>query len=220
MKRSHFKYFPNRRYADEFLTGKVFHQTLSYYRDYEDSTTEQVIGDEFESTHIFRPKGGLQVTNLTQGTSFPLDMGFESSVRGGEIYIFCLSLKKTDELAREFEAVACVEILKPRAFINRWQMALPPSSKHFAKRVSYYEREDAPENVWPQPELIATMKLAQFDYQQEFRFGYSTTGALDFNECSQKLVNRKGRPSPKAEEHLKMTLDLGNLSDLCKLHVF
>jgi len=141
-------------------------------------------------------------------------------VRGGEIYIFCLSLKKTDELAREFEAVACVEILKPRAFINRWQMALPPSSKHFAKRVSYYEREDAPENVWPQPELIATMKLAQFDYQQEFRFGYSTTGALDFNECSQKLVNRKGRPSPKAEEHLKMTLDLGNLSDLCKLHVF
>src|SRR5260370_29090204 len=99
-------------------------------------------------------------------------------------------------------------------------MALPSGAEDFDKRVSYYEREDAPENVWPQPELVATRKLAQFDYQQEFRLGFSTTGALSFSQCSQKVVNRKTRPSHKPEEDdLPWTLHLGDLSDLCKLHV-
>jgi hypothetical protein len=219
VKRSHFKYVSKREHADALLAGKVFHQTLGYFRDYEDLAAKQVIGDELESTHIFRPKDGLQINNQTRGTSFALDAGLESSVRGGEIYVFCLSLGMTEELIREFRAEACVEILNPRAFIKRWEMALLSGAVHFAKRVSYYEREDVPENVWPEPELIATMKLAQFDYQEEFRCGFSTTGALDYGQCNWKLVDRKTRPSRKPEEHLTMTRDLGDLSDLCKLHL-
>ena len=103
-----------------------------------------------------------------------------------------------------------MEILDPRVFIKRWQRVLPPTTKHFAQKVNYYRREDVPENVWPQPELIATTKLVQFAYQQEYRLGLSTTGALDFGQCSQQLVDRKARPQPQPHEHHTMTLDLGD----------
>ncbi len=220
MKHSRFKYVSKPEHAHQLLEGKVFHQTLGYFRDYEDSEAKQVIGDEFESTRIFRPVDGLQVNNQTRGTSGPLEMGFESSARVGEIYVFCVSFALTEELQRQFRAVACVEVLDPRTFINRWQSALPPGAKHFARKVNYYRREDVPGNVWPQPELIATTKLAQFAYQQEYRFGFSTTGALDFGQCTQQLVDRKARPLPKPDEHHTLTLDLGDLHDICKLHEF
>jgi len=218
MKHSRFKYVSKLEHAQLLLDGKVFHQTLGYFRDYEDSLAKQVVGDEFESTRIFRPVDGLQVNNQTRGTSGSLQMGFESSVRAGEIYVFCVSVALTEELKKDFKAIACVEILDPRVFIRRWQRVLPPTAKHFAKKVNYYRREDLPENVWPQPELIATTKLVKFAYQQEYRLGFSTTGALDFGQCSQQLVDRKARPQPQPHEHRTMTLDLGDLHDICKLH--
>ncbi len=164
LKHSRFKYVSKSEHARLLLDGKVFHQTLGYFRDYEDSEAEQVIGDEFESTRIFRPADGLLVNNQAHGTSGSFQMGFESSVRAGEIYVFCVSFALTEELKKEFKAVACVEILDPRLFISRWQRVLPPNGKHFAKKVNYYRRENVPGNVWPQPELIATTKLAQFAY--------------------------------------------------------
>ena len=218
MKHSRYKYFSKMNYARQFMAGKVYHQTLGYFRDFEDGASKQVIGDEFESTRIYRPADGLQVNNLTQGTSFPLQMGFESSARAGEIFIFCFSLALTDELIQEFKAVAVVEIIKPAAFINRWIAALPAGAVHFAKRVDYYKSQDVPGNVWPQPDLIATTKLARFAYQQEYRLGFSTTGALAFNQATQQLVDRKVRPLPKPDEHHNLTLDLGDLSGICRLH--
>lgn len=218
MKHSRFKYVSKLEHAELLLDGKVFHQTLGYFRDYEDSMAKQVIGDEFESMRIFRPVDGLQVNNQTRGTSGPLQMGFESSVRAGEIYVFCVSFALTEELKEEFKAVACVEILDPRVFIERWKKVLPPNAKHFAKKVAYYQREDVPGNVWPQPELIATTKLARFAYQHEYRLGFSTTGALDFGQCTQQLVDRKARPLPRLHEHDTMILDLGDLHHICKLH--
>jgi hypothetical protein len=217
MKHSRYKYFSNIDYARRFMAGSVYHQTLGYFRDYEDGAAKQVVGDEFESTRLYRPVDGLQVNNLTQGTAFPLQMGFESSARAGEIFVFCLSLALTDELVREFRAVAVVEILKPAAFINRWIAALPSGAAHFAKRVEYYAPEDVPGNVWPQPELIATTKLKRFSYQQEYRLGFSTAGALAFGQATQQLVDRKARPAPRPDEHFNRTIDLGDLGGICRL---
>lgn len=202
------------------MAGKVFHQTLGFFRDYEDKAAKQIIGDEFESTRIFRPVDGLHVNNQTQGTSGQLQMGFESSARAGEIYIFCLSLVLTDELKKEFSAVACVEILSPLKFIQRWLAKLPDGATHFAKRVDYYGQEQVPGNVWPQPHLIATSKLDRFAYQQEYRLGFCTTNALEFNQAKQELRDRKARPIPKPEEHHNKIIDLGDLTDICKIHEF
>lgn len=220
IKRSLFKYFSDHAYAKQFLNGRVYHQTLGFYRDYEDATAKQVIGDEFESTRIYRSENGLLINNLTQGKSskLPKGFGFESSTRAGEIYVFCLSLSMKDELVREFQSKICIEIVKPTIFINRWRAALPKATKHFSKKVDYYKPEDVPGNVWPQPHLIATTKLDCFSYQEEYRLGFSVTEALDFEQVELQLIERKKRPSPKYDEHHQWTIELGNLSDICKLH--
>jgi hypothetical protein len=70
------------------------------------------------------------------------------------------------------------------------------------------------------PDLIITTKLKRFEYQNEYRLAYTTTDAFAFENCTYQLVDRKARPSPKPEEHLNETLELGNLSDICRLHTF
>ena len=62
-----------------------------------------------------------------------LNMGFESAVRAHEIYIFCMSHSFSDVLEHEFKAVACAEILDPRAFIHRWLNALPEDAHEDGK---------------------------------------------------------------------------------------
>jgi hypothetical protein len=220
LKHSRYKYFSQLDHAKQFIAGKVYHQTLAFFRDYEDKAAKQVVGDEFESTRIFRPVDGLHVNNQTQGTSGPWQMGFESSARAGEIYVFCVSFALNDELKKEFGAAACVEITDPRKFIQRWFSKLPDGAAHFAKKVDYYRQDHGPDNVWRQPHLIATTKLDRFAYQQEYRFGFCTTNALEFGQAKQELKDRKARPVQKPEEHDNKTLDLGDLSDICKLHKF
>ena len=135
-----------------------------------------------------------------------------------------MSLSLSDFLKKELKAVACAEILYPRAFISRWLNALPEEAKqegrHVARRVGYYKPEDVPGNVWALPDLIITTKLKRFAYQKEYRLAYTTTDAFAFENCTYQLVDRKARPAPKPEEHLLQTLELGNLRDICRLHTF
>jgi hypothetical protein len=217
-----FKYFSKLDYANQFLDGKVFCQTASYFRDYEDAEAKQIIGDEYEGTLLYHPAGGLQVSNVTNGTAGPLQMGMECLVKGQEIFIFCLSRSFNDVLIAEFKAVVCVEICRPQEFISRWQKALPEAArskeKHVARRVKYYNREDVPGNVWALPDLIITAKLKQFEYQKEFRLAYTSTDAFGFENCDYRLVNRVTRPLPKPEEHRRHTLELGDLRNMCRVH--
>jgi hypothetical protein len=224
MKHSRFKYFTKIEYAEEFLDGKVFCQTAAYFRDYEDSKAQQIIGDEYEGTRLYRPLSGLEINNLTRNQSGILNAGMECLTKAHEIYIFCMSLSFTEVLKKEFKAVACTEILYPRSFITRWLNALPEGAKqegkHIARRVGYYKPEDLPGNVWALPDLIITTKLKHFEYQNEYRLAYTTTDAFAFQNCTYQLIDRKARPSPKPEEHIRQTLKLGNLRDICRVHTF
>jgi hypothetical protein len=224
MKHRRFKYFSKLPYAEGFLDGRVFCQTAAFFRDYEDAQAQQIIGDEYEGARLYRPQRGLKINNLTRNQSFTLNMGMECLTKAHEIYIFCMSLSFTDALKKEFNAVACAEISDPRAFISRWLNALPEEAKqegkHVARRVRYYEPEDVPGNVWALPDLIITTKLKRFEYQNEYRLAYTTTDAFAFQNCTYQLVDRKARPSPKPEEHLNETLELGSLRDICRFHTF
>ena len=224
MKHSRFKYFSELRHAEQFLDGKVFCQTAAFFRDYEDAQAQQIIGDEYEGARLYRSLNGLEINNLTRNQSFVLNAGMECLTKAHEIYIFCMSLSLSYFLKKEFKAVACAEILYPRAFICRWLNALPEEAKHegkhVARRVGYYRPEDVPGNVWAFPDLIITTKLRRFEYQNEYRLAYTTTDAFAFENCTYQLVDRKARPSPKPEEHLNETLELGNLRDICRLQTF
>ena len=224
MKHSRFKYFSKRKYAETFLDGKLFCQTAAFFRDYEDALAQQIIGDEYEGTRLYRPANGLEINNLTPNQTGTLDMGMECATKAHEIYIFCMSHSFTDTLKKEFSAVACAEISDPRAFISRWLKALPEEAKqegkHVARRVGYYKPEDVPGNVWALPDLIITTKLKRFEYQDEYRLAYTTTDAFGFENCNYQLVDRKARPGPKPEEHFRQTLELGDLRDICRIHTF
>lgn len=148
MKRSRFKYFYKREYAEQFLDGKVLCRTAAFFRDYEDAQVQQVIGDEYEGTRLYRPLNGLEIDNLTRNHSGMLNAGMECVTKAHEIYIFCMSHSFTEALKNQFKAVACAEIFNPRAFIHRWLDALPEEAqqerKHVARRVGYYRPEDVP----------------------------------------------------------------------------
>jgi hypothetical protein len=224
VKHRRFKYFSSLEHAEGFLEGKVLCQTAAFFRDYEDAQAQQIIGDEYEGARLYRPLNGLEITNLTQNTSGILDAGMECLTRAHEIYIFCMSYSLTDVLKKEFKAVACVEILDPRSFITRWVDALPEAAKqdgkHVTRRVDYYNPQDVPGNVWALPDLIITTKLKRFAYQAEYRLAFTTTDAFAFENCTYQLVDRKARPTPKPEEHLRHTLVLGELRDICRMHKF
>jgi hypothetical protein len=64
MKHSRFKYFSKCEYAETFLDEKLFCQTAAFFRDYEDARAQQIIGDEYEGTRLYRPANGLQISNL------------------------------------------------------------------------------------------------------------------------------------------------------------
>lgn len=222
MKRSRFKYFSKLEYAQQFLDGRVFCQTAAFFRDYEDAKAQQIIGDEYEGTRLYRPPNGLEINNLTQSSSGMLNMGLECATKAHEIYVFCMSHSFNDKLRAEFNAVACAEITSPREFIQRWLRALPEEAKaqgqHVARRVGYYRPEDVPGNVWAIPDLIVTTKLKPFAYQDEYRLAFTTTDAFGFENCAYQLVDRKARPLPRPEEHFHQTLQLGSLREICRLH--
>src|SRR5712672_1604487 len=125
MKHRRFKYFSKLEYAEAFLDGKVLFQTAAFFRDYEDTQAQQIVGDEYEGTRLYRPATGLEINNLTRNHTGTLNMGMECATKAHEIYIFCMSHSFNDTLKNEFKAVACADFSNPRAFINRWLGALP-----------------------------------------------------------------------------------------------
>ena len=228
MRHSRFKYFHNPDHAEQFLNGEMFCWNAAYYRDYEDAKAAQVVGDEYDGTRLFRPLNGLEINNLTQHTNGNLQRGAEFITKAHEIFVYCVSMSFNDALKAEFDAKACVKILDPRMFIQRWEKALPPEAhvtsgavgdykKYVCRMVGYYHAYDLLGNVGAIPDLITTAKLKKFAYQEEYRFAYTKTDAFKFENVRVELVDRKVRPAPKPYEHAHETLHLGDLHDICAL---
>jgi hypothetical protein len=177
MRHSLFKYYSDRRWAEEFLDGGLLFRSLAYFRDYED---ENVREDPNEGTAIFRPEGGLVINNQTQGTTFTIpDGAFVSAANQEEIFIFCASRSACDKKRTRFQAIACVEILDIGEFCGRVEAALPPGATfpgvpgrtRIGHRVEY-RRETEPINPqWALPGAITTSKFDSYAWQDEFECG-------------------------------------------------
>lgn len=214
LRHSLFKYYDQRIWAEKFLEGEVLFRSLAYFRDCEDTAR----GDEYEGTSRFLPDGGLQITSQTKGTQFTLDeYAFESAVNANEIFVFCTSRRFGEDLAKEFNTVVAVEIRRMPTFCDRIQAALPPTAAFRARRVDYYEQSQSGNPRWALPDNIAASKLKKWAYQQETRFIFSLTDALNFENVKCQLVYRKTRTPPMPEEHLCHLLKIGSLRDICAL---
>lgn len=223
-RRSLFKYYAERKWAEAFLDGRFRFWSLAYFRDLED---HGVRGDANEGTGIFHPDGGLRVMNETQGRAFTLpSRAFTSTARCDEIFVFCMSREFSATLWDEFSAVMCVEITNIPAFCRRVASLLPanarfpghPRRERIGQPVVYYDASDAPDTRWALPDRIALSKLNEFARQREFRLVFSTTGALDFQNVALRLQLADSPPAAPTSEHKSHDIDVGSLRDICQVH--
>jgi len=222
MRHSLYRYFTERKWAGEFIDGKMRFRSLAYFRDYEnESEAEAVRKDDKEGNLVFGPPEGLLVSNQTQATTGALP-GFrmESRTKQAEIFVLCASRYFSEELRNRFGAVVCVEILKIAAFCRRIEQALPQNGTFFAGKVIYYDPSQGPEERWALPDLITRSKFKSYEWQHEYRFLLSLTDALEFENATYRLIRGDFKEAPKPEEHLEFRVHAKNLRDICRLREF
>lgn len=223
-KRSLFRYYAERKWADAFVDGRMRFWSLSYFRDLED---KGVRGDANEGKGIFAPDGGLEITNHTQRTRFTMPAhALTSRAVCDDIFVFCASRRLSSRLWDEFGACVCVELTDVPAFCARVAAALPegakfpgrPGRERLGQRVEYYRTSDAADTRWALPDRIASSKLREYAWQNEFRLVFSTTGALDFQNLALTLEPRDAAAAPAAPSHLHQDIAATSLRDICHVH--
>jgi hypothetical protein len=214
-----YRFFDDARWAESMMRGSLRFRTLAYYRDYEE---QQVRGDDNEGTSVFRPDGGLDINNQTQRRRFvEPESAFESEVKAGEIFVYCLSRSNTAGIREGFNAKAYVQIVNVYEFCRRVQKALPgatfggrPGHERIGHGVEYYDAGLPPAARWACPDLIACSKLERYRWQDEFRLLFSMTDALKFQNVQLRLV--KGKPTRHGDtsQHHQQIVEAGDLSDI------
>lgn len=218
MRRSLYKYYDRREWAEALLDGKLLFHSLAFFRDYEDKNGR---GDRNEGTSIFRPDGGLIINNETQGKTIKLpDHAFTSAANPEEIFVFSTSRSPSDRLREDLKAVACVEIMKVGSFCGRIKAALPPNATFRGRRVVYYHESESCNPRWALPEEIAVSKLDSFAWQDEYRFIFCLTDAFGFEKVALRFVHDKASSTPNPTEHHAYVVEARSLRDICRLHEF
>ena len=215
-----FKYLPD-QFVEPFIReGKILFRSLSYFRDYEDA---QIRGDEFEGTKLFRPEPGLEITKTETGEKLVLPYSLESAANESDIFVFCTSSILSAELALEFKANTCIEILDISRFLSEIRSALArrPSIKDktlLHGLVNYYSPIDPPIVDWALPDRITMSKLNTYAKQNEYRVAFGINGALRVQNTSQRLVPLGDRRHPQLSQHPENMLKIGNIGKICKIH--
>jgi len=201
--------------------GEVLFRSLSYFRDYED---DGLRADEFEGTLVHRPQEGLKVRVERTGQEISVPYRFESTARESEIFVYCLSTTKSEEIARRFGTSTCVEFRDAQEFVSRIRAALHRcldiGDRDFVHdEVRYYEHHEPPIVDWALPERIALRKPKSYSWQHEYRVAFGVGGAFNVENVRVKLVPIDSCRSGSAAPHQKVVLHLGDLTDLCRIHL-
>ncbi|MNF90383.1 hypothetical protein D3C84_729450 [compost metagenome] len=215
-----FKYLPS-KYLDAFVgKGEVLFRSLSYYSNYEEM---QVRGDPYEGKRVFKPVGGLELTNTTTGKTSQFHGTFESTVQDHEIFVFCMSKVFSPELAREFKSDVCVEITEPAYLISKIRSALRlrkwvKQGRLLHDSVDYYSPETEPLAEWAVPERMVMRKTTDYTDQAEYRLAFARGNALQVENVAIQIKADQDITQPTLDGHPQHTLKLGNLKKLCKVH--
>ena len=217
MQHSFFKYFSKELHAASFLKGKIFFRSLQYFADYEDGG---VRGDSDEGTHIYRPENGLEINNLTQGTTQLLAGNeFRSSVKKGEVFVFCMSMSHSDQLSNEFHSVVCVEVHDKRKFLQSIKTKLENQGEQvWTSRVLYRDPSQPPNHRWALPESICMTKAPKFSRQNEYRIAFGKPEVFAPNNVDLTIINSANRPTKQVESTSNLTIDIGIIRDICEVH--
>ena len=215
-----------KEYVKNLLAGEVYCNSLLYFQKFED---DRVRGDSKEGVSVHKPSTGLQMNNLTTGSSFTLQgWQFESSAMANQIFVYCTSLNMSEKLESAFKSNACVEILDVEKFCSLLTKNIPlgfvlPSIDgrlRVGHRVRYYDDSEPPGNRWALPELIAISKRKHYNWQEEFRLVFGQSGVFDFERVNSQLtIGQQSNPN-LIEASPPITLQIGDISGICKVRHF
>jgi hypothetical protein len=98
---------------------------------------------------------------------------------------------------------------------------LPEGSIFRNGAVIYYDAAEGPGTRWPQPELIAKSKVDSYLWQDEYRFFFSTTDALAFENVTTQIVfgSTEDQVQVNHEHHRVQTKPLRDICRLVELDV-
>jgi hypothetical protein len=178
-----YKYVTEERFAAALREqGQVYMQTLAAFRVYEDN---DVRGDRHDGRLQYEPSEGLLLTR-SSGEIVRLPMGWKmaSSPQADDIYVYCLSTVRSEELAERFNSPFCVEIQNPIGLIGRIKRSVALRSQlargHvFHGPVEYRQQETQPIVKWALPEQVSFIKPPAWQWQSEYRIVVGRKGAFD-----------------------------------------
>ena len=222
-----FKYFTAEAHARSFIRrGAFLLRPLSHFRRFEDGA---VRGDAQDGRLRHAPAGGL-VLQKPDGTNIGMAGHQFVATPTREIFVFCASNQRSDDLARRFAAPFCVEISDVDAMIERIKArANPASSLDYGamqqQAVEYRNPTKEPGVDWALPEKLVFIKPPAFAWQDEYRIAIGHRRAFDVHAVNCAIEAEAGAApvavdQPPPSEPLRFRLsDLGDIAILHDLSV-
>jgi len=218
-----YKYFTEDRFALALIEqGLVYMQTLAAFRAYEDG---DVRGDRHDGRLRYEPSDGLKLTRSNgENLNLPPGCKLVSSPQPDDIYVYCLSTVRSEELAERFSSRLCVEIENPTGLIGRIKRHVALRSQLargqvFHGPVEYRPEENPPIVKWALPEKVSFIKPPEWQWQNEYRIAVGRKGAFDVEnvlttiECGE-IANA---PPPRRGP---LYLAVGGIARTATLHKF
>lgn len=187
--------------------GKIYLNSLKWFRDYENENGDTLVGDNYEG--MLHVNDG-QLINKETGEHISLNDNLISTT-SSNAFVYCMTFISPNineftfsELQKEdlktFGDTALV-ILDSEEFINRIkQKAAENGYSLLCNIVQYYDEETDNANIWfsllNNIDNIAFWKRKSYSHQQEFRFVISNA------EC--------------IEDHIE--LEIGDISDISEVY--
>ncbi|HEX6858800.1 MAG TPA: hypothetical protein VF138_01175 [Caulobacteraceae bacterium] len=202
--------------------GQLYLQSLAYFRGYEDA---EVRGDSNDGKLRYQPEPGLTLTKTDgQVVALPPGWEFRASVRAQDIFVYCLSLERSEALAEKFQSPFCVEIKDVSALVARAKASVRLRARldHrnvYRGPVEYRDLAVAPGGDWALPEKVAFIKPQAWAWQAEYRMVVGRKGAFAVENVEVALASgASDLPAIAAGNPLIMSV--GDLSPIAQLHRF
>lgn len=213
-----YKYLSEECFALSLIeNGQVFMQTLATFRGYED---EDIRRDPDDGRLRFRPDGGLPVHFEGRQPEVWERWRATFSVKSEEIFVYCLSTVRSEELAERFNSRFCVEIQNPINLISKIRNAVRLRStmdrKVYFKKVEYRAEQAPPGVLWALPEQVAFVKPVGWAWQNEFRVVVGKKGVFADHNLDMRLETGIQPLAPPVDND-PLILTLGSMARVTKL---
>ena len=218
-----FRYFSEEAHARAFIDkGEIYSRPLAYFRAYEDGL---VRGDPNDGMLLHAPGTGLVLTKENgEAIEMPPGWRFRASAMENDIFVYCLSLERSEELAEKFESPFCVEVRNTIRLVGRIASSARLRSRldrHVHSRPVDYRRPAAAPGVdWALPERVAFIKPEGWAWQKEHRIVLGLKGAFDVENVDCALESNPRPPAAPVAPAAPLILHVGDLSKMTELHQF